>query len=77
MQDKEQLKKDYDFFNKKLGDLLKTSRNKVILIKNEKIIDIFDTHHEAYKVASQKFKLGTFIIQKIDDTPVHLSRIAI
>ena len=77
----ELLKKNYRFFKTELPNLLKDDNNKgkFALIESEKIIGIYDTLEQAINVAieEKKFKLETFLVQKIEKQKVHyISRIA-
>lgn len=64
MDKKENLKKNFDFYIKNHNEIIKKYLNKFIIIKDEKIIDSYDTFEEAIKESSKKYELGTFIIQK-------------
>ena len=75
------LKKNYIFFQNQLPALLKDQKkkNKFALIKDEQIIDIYDTVEQAINTATKEknFKLETFLVQKIEKQQVHyISRIA-
>ena len=75
------LKKNYVFFQSQLPALLrdKTKKDKFALIKNEQIVGIYDTVEQAMDTAikEKKFKLETFLVQKIEKQQVHyISRIA-
>ena len=75
------LKKNYIFFQNQLPALLKDQKkkNKFALIKDEQIIDIYDTVEEAINTAvkEKNFKLETFLVQRIEEQQVHyISRIA-
>ena len=75
------LKKNYIFFQNQLPALLKDQKkkNKFALIKDEQIIDIYDTVEQAINIATKEknFKLETFLVQKIEKQQVHyISRIA-
>ena len=75
------LKKNYTFFQNQLSTLLKdqNKKNKFALIKDEQIIDIYDTIEQAIDAAvkEKKFKLETFLVQKIEKQQVHyISRTA-
>ena len=69
------LRKSYIFFKSQLPTLLKDQKkkNKFALIKDEKIIDIYDTVEQAINIATKEknFKLETFLVQKIEKQKVH------
>lgn len=51
--------------------------NKVALIKDQEIVKIFNTIDEADQfVIEKKYKSGTFLIQEINNTIHHISRLA-
>lgn len=66
------LDKEYNYFKKNKARLLKQYANKFIVIKGEQVVGHYDSQEEALKESSQKYKLGTFLIQKVsssaDDT---------
>lgn len=58
------LDKEYEFYLKNQVALLKKCRGKVLVIKDEEIIGVYDDEVTAYKETVPKHKLGTFLIQK-------------
>ena len=71
----EKLKKDYAFFKSKLDELMKNDKGKFAVIKDEKILDIFDTEESAKEyIENKKLKLGTFLLQEITDRVEYISR---
>ena len=71
----EKLKKDYAFFKSKLDELMKNNEGKFAIIKDEKILDIFDTEESAQEyIENKKLKLGTFLLQEITDRVEYISR---
>ncbi len=69
------LRNNYIFFKSQLPTLLKDQKkkNKFALIKDEQIIDIYDTVEQAINIATKEknFKLETFLVQKIEKQKVH------
>ena len=69
------LRKNYIFFKSQLPTLLKDQKkkNKFALIKDEQIIDIYDTVEQAINIATKEknFELETFLVQKIEKQKVH------
>lgn len=59
------LEQEYDFFLKKRNSLLPTNENKFVVIVGDQIAGIYETVSQALKEAAAKYKLGTFLIQKI------------
>ena len=69
--------KNYDYFTKKLPELMKEHLDKIAVVKDQKIIKIFDTVSEADQfVLDEKYQHGEFLIQEIDDTIHYVSRLA-
>ena len=67
--------KNYDYFTKKLPELMKEHLDKIAVVKDQKIIKIFDTVSEADQfVLDEKYQHGEFLIQEIDDTIHYVSR---
>ncbi len=61
------LEKEYAFFEKNKAELLKKYRNKFIVIVKEAVVDSYDSQDEALRESSKKYKLGSFLIQKVSD----------
>ena len=77
MVDTELVNKNYTFFKKELPRLMREHLDKVAIVKDQKIIKIFDTVKEADQfVREKKYQSGTFLIQEIDDTVHYVSRLA-
>ena len=57
------LEKEFQYYIRNQNRLVKKYRGKFIVIKNQKVIGIYDTDIEAYKKAQEDHKLGTFLIQ--------------
>lgn len=64
MNNNEELKKNFDFYLTNHKEIIKKYLNKFIIIKDEKIVDSYDTFEDAVSEASKKYELGTFIIQR-------------
>lgn len=58
------LNKEYKYYQKHQETFLKQYKGKVLVIKEENIVGIFDDEVTAYKDSVAKYKLGTFLIQK-------------
>ena len=57
------LEKEFKFYLDNQRELLKEFLNKYIIIKEQKVVASFLTKQEAYDYATDKFELGTFLIQ--------------
>jgi len=64
----EVLEKEIRFFNKIKGDLLKTYKGKIALIKNEQLVNTFTTFEEAYREGVKRFGKEPFLIKPIEET---------
>lgn len=76
MEDNE-LKKNYEYYLANKKELLKKYNNKIIIIQDEQVLDVYNTLNEATEKAKE-LKAGTYIIQKCekgDDTQIFHTRI--
>ena len=68
--------KNYDYFTKKLPELMKEHLDKIAVVKDQEIVKVFDTVSEADQfVLDEKYQPGEFLIQEIDDTIHYVSRL--
>ena len=58
------LEKEFKYYIKNQNRLVKKYNGEVIVIKNEKVIGVYDSEAEAVKETSKKETLGTFLVQK-------------
>lgn len=58
------LEREFDYYLAHQKELLSKYLNKYLVIKEEGVVDAFDTKEEAYDFATSKFELGTFLIQQ-------------
>ena len=59
---------NYDFFQTKKLELMKTHKNKFVLIRKKKFIGFFDSYEDADQVAVEQYgENGLYSIQKITD----------
>ena len=74
---KELINKNYDYFQQQLPELMKEHLGKVAVVKDQKIIKVFDTVLEADQfVIEKKYQPGDFLIQEINNTIHYVSRLA-
>ena len=77
MVNKELINKNYDSFKKALPNLIKEHPDKIAVVKDQKIVEIFNTIEEADQfVIEKKYQQGTFLIQQINNTVHYISRLA-
>lgn len=58
------LDKEYKYYQKNQKTLLKRYKDKVLVIKDENIVGIYEDETSAYKDSVSKYPLGTFLIQR-------------
>jgi len=61
------LQKELDTYEKNKAELLKSSIGKFVLIKDDKVINTFDTQGDAIKVGIDKFGNMPFLVKKIEE----------
>jgi hypothetical protein len=61
--------KELDFFRRNQTSLLKQYQGKVLVIRENNIVGVYPTMIEAYKDATRKYELGTFMLQKCEPGP--------
>ena len=60
------LEKEFNYYIENQKELVKKYNGKFIVIKNKKIIGVFDSELKAIEEISKTEKLGTFLIQKCE-----------
>ncbi|MBA7536482.1 hypothetical protein ES705_28746 [subsurface metagenome] len=58
------LEKEFKYYIKNQNKLVKKYNGEVIVIKNKKVIGVFDSVAEAVRETSKKEPPGTFLVQK-------------
>jgi Family of unknown function (DUF5678) len=57
------LKEEFQYFVDHQEELVKKYSGKFIVLKNKKVIGVYDSHAEAYTETQKSEELGTFLIQ--------------
>ena len=70
----ENLKKELNFFIKHQDELVKKYNGKFLVLKNQRVVGVYDTIRDAYWEAQKKYKLGTFAIQPCKPGPEAYTR---
>jgi len=75
------LEKEFDYYIAHQEELVKTYKDKCIVLKSEKVIGVYDSIEEAVNETSKTEELGTFLVQRVEPgednyTQVFHSRIA-
>ena len=65
--DKIVLEKELMFFESKKAEWLRNYKDKFALIKEEELIDVFDTFGDAYKEGVKRYGNQPFLIKKISE----------
>ena len=60
------LEKEFNYYLDNQDKLVKKYNGKVIVIKNCKVIGVFDTEIEAVHKISETEKIGTYLVQKCE-----------
>lgn len=58
------LDREYQYYKNNQKEFLEKYKGKVLVIKDEKIVGVYEDEVAAYKESVSKYKLGTFLIQK-------------
>jgi hypothetical protein len=64
--------RNFEALQKQLPALLQTHRNKYALLRDETIVEFFDSLRDALIYARDKFPDKAYSVQKITDTPEDL-----
>lgn len=72
MSQEEQVKLNYEAFKKLLPELLKQEANKYALMRDGKLIAVYETMPDAITTAETMFSDGRWSIQNITDRPINL-----
>ncbi|MDD2445440.1 MAG: DUF5678 domain-containing protein [Clostridia bacterium] len=63
------LEKSFEFFLDNLESLKKQYLNKFVVIVDCKVTAAYEDYEKALKTTLKTYKLGTFLIQKVDNRP--------
>jgi len=58
------LEKEFKYYIENQNKLVKRYNNKYVVIKNKKLIGVYDSETEAVQETSKNEPLGTFLVQK-------------
>lgn len=62
------LQSEFNYFLQNQKELVDKYAKKTIVIKDQKVIGVYDTYTEAYFETSKILPLGSFLIQRCDTT---------
>jgi hypothetical protein len=60
------LEREFEYYLKHQDDLVKKFKGKFIVIKDQKVIGVFDDELEAVEKTAKEHELGTFLVQKCE-----------
>ena len=60
----DQLKQEFEYYLEHQAQLVRSHDGKVIVIKNNTVIGVYDSEFQALKETAKNHELGTFLIQK-------------
>jgi len=66
IKEKSMLTKEFNFYVEHKAELEKEYSGKTLVIKNEKVVGVFDNELDAYMDSIDKYEEGTFLIQKCE-----------
>lgn len=75
------LEKEFDYYLQHQKELVRKYNGKILVIKGQTVIGIFDSELEAVQKTSETHELGTFLVQKCEPgkesyTQTYHSRVA-
>jgi hypothetical protein len=57
------LNKEFEYYLKNQNELVEKYNGKFIVLKDQKVVGVYDSQNEAYSESVAKFELGSFLIQ--------------
>lgn len=60
------LEAEFEFYLKNQTDFVEKYNGKVIVLKDQKVLGVFDDETEAIKETQKTHELGTFLVQKVE-----------
>ena len=60
------LKPEFEFYLENQEDLVKNHDGKFVVIKNKKVIGVYDDQATAVSETQKAHELGTFLVQKVE-----------
>ena len=70
----DQAKSNYDHYATIQKELEQPHQDRYVLLHDCTVVDIYDTHEEAYAAGYKNYGLGNFFYQYIGATPIDLRR---
>lgn len=63
------LQREFDYYLKHQNELVSKYKGKFIVIKDQQVIDVYDSELEAVLETGKKHDMGTFLVQKCEPGP--------
>lgn len=63
---KSQLQKEFQYYLEHQDELVQEYNGKVLVIKDQQVVGVFDSELQAVKETCKKYALGTFLVQKCE-----------
>lgn len=61
------LEKEREYFKKILPKLLTESRERIVLIKEEELVGVYNTFEEALSEGARRYGKESFLVRRVDD----------
>ena len=58
------LEKEFKYYIDNQDEIVKLYNGKVVVVKDDKVVDAYDDEKQAYYESIKKYKLGTFMIMR-------------
>lgn len=58
-----ELEEEFEYYLSNQDDLVKEYNGKYLVIRDHEVVGVYDSELDAYKDASEKYEMGTFLIQ--------------
>lgn len=68
----EQVEKNFQAMLERLDEYMVFHENKYALMRNEEVIEFYDSWEDAYKTGRKFYEDGLFSVQEITKTPIDL-----
>ena len=63
------LKREFDYYLRHQDEIVSEHDGKVVAIKNERVIGVYDSELEAILSVQEDHEVGTFIVQRVSEGP--------
>lgn len=74
---KDEVDKNYDFFQRNLQQLIEEHADKYVLLKSAEIVDFYEGPGTAYRAGLSKFPDKIFSVQRVTNVPDELGLMSV